>query len=151
MSRWIIGGVILVALFGAVAAYMLGDEAPLAQSVAEGPGPFDPPYAIRGQIVVKLPQRLSDLAAAGAVVFGQNCASCHGASGSGTEIGPPLVHVIYEPSHHGDASFFLAVQQGVRGHHWRYGDMEPVPGVDRQDVTSVIAFIRAVQRANGIQ
>jgi len=39
---------------------------------------------------------------------------------------------------------------GVRGHHWPFGDMPPVEGVTRGDVTMIIAYIRELQRANGI-
>ena len=65
-------------------------------------------------------------------------------------MGPPLVHVIYEPSHHGDAAFVLAVRPGVRAHHWPFGNMLPVEGVSDRAVADIIAYVRALQRANGI-
>lgn len=43
--------------------------------------------------------------------------ACHGENGRGTRVGPPLVHKIYEPSHHGDGAFGRAVRQGVVAHH----------------------------------
>ncbi|GAB5434852.1 MAG: hypothetical protein EpisKO_42220 [Epibacterium sp.] len=84
-------------------------------------------------------------------IFETSCAACHGAQGGGNpEAGPPLIHKIYEPSHHGDESFQRAVANGVRAHHWRFGDMPPVEGLTRGNVAMVIDYIRAVQRANGI-
>jgi cytochrome c len=80
------------------------------------------------------------------------CAACHGANGQGRDgIAPPLVHRIYEPSHHGDMAFLLAVRQGVRAHHWQFGDMPPIAGLTDDDVTKIVAYVRAVQRANGIK
>lgn len=83
--------------------------------------------------------------------FNENCAVCHGKNGAGNEgAGPPLVHIIYEPSHHGDMSFQLAVKNGVRAHHWPFGNMPPISDVLEGEVTNIIAYIRALQRANGI-
>jgi mono/diheme cytochrome c family protein len=72
---------------------------------------------------------LSADAERGARVFAANCAACHGENAAGSDQGPPLVHKIYEPSHHGDQSFLAAVRNGVRRHHWQYGNMPPQPGV----------------------
>ena len=89
-------------------------------------------------------------AKAGARLFAANCASCHGANATGTEQGPPLVHKIYEPGHHPDTHFQRAVKHGVMSHHWRFGHMPPVPGVSQKDVAKIIAFVRELQRANGV-
>ncbi len=89
--------------------------------------------------------------AIGQRIFDNACVACHGTNAVGVEgAGPPLVHVIYEPSHHADESFQRAVAMGVRSHHWRFGDMPPVEGLTRGDVAMVIAYIRDIQRANGI-
>jgi mono/diheme cytochrome c family protein len=88
--------------------------------------------------------------AAGERLFDANCALCHGPRGSGTDQGPPLVHIIYEPNHHADVAFQMAAMQGVRAHHWRFGDMPPVPGVNAEDVEKVTAYIRWLQREAGI-
>lgn len=87
----------------------------------------------------------------GALVFEQKCSGCHGREAKGTDKGPPLVHKIYEPSHHADMAFYLAVRQGVRSHHWPFGDMPPVPGVGDEEVARIIAYVRGLQRAAGIQ
>jgi hypothetical protein len=62
-----------------------------------------------------------------------------------------LVHEIYEPGHHSDESFQMAVAQGVRAHHWNFGDMPPVGGLDRGEVADIIAWVREQQRAAGIE
>ena len=100
---------------------------------------------------VLLPETLSQNAQIGQLGFDAKCAACHGANAAGQYgVAPPLVHIIYEPSHHGDESFQRAVAMGVRGHHWPFGDMPAVEGVTRGDVTMIIAYIRELQRANGI-
>ncbi len=90
-------------------------------------------------------------AARGEVLYDERCASCHGVDLKGTEQGPPFLHRIYEPSHHGDASFQLAVRNGVRAHHWKFGDMKPVPGVSADDVAHITAYVRSQQRRVGIR
>ncbi|HYD63285.1 MAG TPA: cytochrome c [Noviherbaspirillum sp.] len=89
--------------------------------------------------------------ARGKSLFTANCASCHGADLKGSAKGPPMLHKVYEPSHHSDAAFQLAVKQGVRAHHWQFGDMPPVPGLSPDDVAHITAFIRLEQRKTGIQ
>lgn len=85
------------------------------------------------------------------IAFQVNCAECHGSNGSGRDgIAPPLVHNIYQPSHHGDIAFTLAVRHGVRAHHWRFGDMPPLERVGDESIAEITAYIRELQRANGI-
>ncbi|MCY4488603.1 MAG: cytochrome c [Deltaproteobacteria bacterium] len=86
----------------------------------------------------------------GQAIFNQKCAVCHGAQATGSPQGPPLIHPYYEPGHHSDMAFVLAVRRGVRAHHWRYGNMPPVPGLSDADVRAVIDYVRALQRAKGI-
>ncbi len=102
------------------------------------------------QVAVNVPQ-LSGAAASGKVVFDRNCVACHGANAGGGPGGPPLVHKIYEPGHHADISFVLAVKNGVRQHHWSFGSMPPIPGVSEAEVAQIIAYVRTLQRANGIR
>lgn len=98
---------------------------------------------------VTIPE-FSPKAKAGARLFAENCASCHGTNATGTEQGPPLLHKVYEPGHHPDANFQRAVKQGVISHHWRFGNMPPVHSVSRKDVAKIIAYVRELQRASGI-
>ena len=98
---------------------------------------------------VTVPQ-LSPVARAGKDGFDANCAECHGANGAGTEQGPPLVHDIYNPGHHGDRAFFRAVGSGVRRHHWRFGDMPPQPHVKAEELAAIVRYVREMQEANGI-
>ncbi len=94
---------------------------------------------------------LNPLESQGARLFADNCARCHGANGLGSEKGPPLVHDIYNPGHHPDEAFYRAVQFGVRQHHWRFGDMPPLRDQVRvHEVRAIIAYLRKLQRANGI-
>lgn len=89
--------------------------------------------------------------AQGKRLYGTNCVSCHGADLKGSDKGPPMLHKVYEPSHHGDVAFQLAAKRGVRAHHWQFGDMAPVPAVTADDVAHITAFIRAEQRKVGIR
>ncbi len=83
----------------------------------------------------------------GAALFAKSCALCHGRNGGGTKSGPPLVHKIYEPSHHADGAFIRAVRQGVRAHHWPYGNMPPIESVSDRDLGRIIAHVRTLQTA----
>ncbi|TDT72705.1 cytochrome c [Litoreibacter halocynthiae] len=105
-----------------------------------------------GAIVqVTIPPEFSSNAQIGKRVFDGKCADCHGANAAGQNgVAPPLVHKIYEPSHHGDSSFILAAKNGVRAHHWRFGNMPAVEGLTDADVKMVVAYVRELQRANGI-
>ena len=84
---------------------------------------FGPNRSGSGSVDV-LPE-LSRPAQAGQAVFQRSCAICHGTLAGGTDQGPPLVHKIYEPSHHADAAFVLAAKRGVTQHHWNFGNMPP--------------------------
>jgi len=87
----------------------------------------------------------------GAELFRKNCSSCHGRYANGSNKGPPLIHKTYNPSHHADLAFNLAVKNGVRRHHWRFGDMPPQPGVSPQAVGHIVAYVRTLQRQAGIK
>lgn len=99
---------------------------------------------------VKVPA-LEGLALEGETLFNANCAECHGKNAAGQHnVAPPLVHVIYEPNHHSDSSFIRAAKNGAQAHHWPFGNMPPVKGVTDTELTRIITYIRALQRANGI-
>jgi mono/diheme cytochrome c family protein len=101
-------------------------------------------------VAVTEPQTYSALGRDGKTLFEQNCAACHGANASGTDTGPPLVHNIYNPGHHSDDAFVLAAQNGTRAHHWPYGDMPPVDGVNEAQARAIATYVRELQAANGI-
>ncbi len=105
-----------------------------------------PPTSVR----VSVPS-LSTEAQQGQTLFEANCTACHGVNAAGTSSGPPLIHKSYEPSHHADITFTLAVKRGVRAHHWRFGNMPPVPGIDAAQITKITHYVRELQRANGIR
>lgn len=92
----------------------------------------------------------------GEAIIGQRayvakCAACHGENAVGqVGVAPPLVHKIYEPSHHGDNAFLRAARYGVQSHHWRFGNMPPIEGITDAEVGTIIAYVRSLQRANGI-
>lgn len=108
---------------------------------------FDDGSNVAAKITVP---RLSPMALAGKAAFDSTCAQCHGQNGAGTTQGPPLVHDLYNPGHHSDDSFRYAVRQGVRQHHWPYGDMPAQPQVTDQQLVEIVRFVRELQAANGI-
>ncbi len=83
-------------------------------------------------------------------LFEKNCSSCHGVDANGTDKGPPFIHKIYEPSHHGDESFYRAALTGAKAHHWKFGDMLPVPGIEKRDIDRIVPYIRWLQHQHGI-
>jgi cytochrome c2 len=87
----------------------------------------------------------------GETTFNATCAACHGKQAAGTDHGPPLVHKIYEPNHHGDQAFQYAAANGVRAHHWEFGNMPKVDGVTPGDVDQIVKYVRWLQRQAGIQ
>lgn len=93
----------------------------------------------------------SELVSKGADIFQSSCAACHGADLRGTNSGPSLLSIVYEPAHHGDAAFLVAIQVGVRSHHWDFGDMAPIEGLSEQDIEAVIAYVRENQRVEGFE
>ena len=112
----------------------------------------EPVRAAGGALVEVVLPDLTGPEALGAQAFAAKCAECHGENGAGRDgKGPPLVHKIYEPSHHGDGAILNAVRNGAQGHHWPFGDMQPVEGLTDAEIGTIIAFIRKVQAANGIQ
>ncbi|SNR50069.1 c-type cytochrome [Puniceibacterium sediminis] len=133
-------------LTGAIIATGLGAWLTFSQAQPVTAAPED------GALVeIRLPDNLSDQAQMGKRAFDAVCAACHGENAVGRDgIGPPLIHKIYEPSHHGDMSFYIAAERGVRAHHWRFGNMPAQNGLTRADLGAIVAYVREVQRSNGI-
>jgi mono/diheme cytochrome c family protein len=142
----IMAGVAFAAIVAGTFWFMAGQHDPAPASPSAAPLSTRP----TGLVEVIVPV-LSGDQKIGATAFATRCAACHGPNASGKEgAGPPLVHKIYEPNHHGDMAFVLAAQNGVRAHHWPFGDMPPVTGITRAEVLSIVTYVRALQRANGI-
>ena len=135
--RYATAGAAAAAVLAAVVAWLAWPDGHHPSSTAE-------------QATITIPP-LSTEARAGQALFEENCMTCHGPHATGSDRGPPLVHRIYEPNHHADISFILAVRNGVRAHHWQFGNMAPVDGVSDEDTIKIIRYVRELQRANGIQ
>lgn len=141
-------GVVLVAGFGLAIWQFMQSEDEIARPA---PTSMDEPAQGAPIVEVRLPAQLSPEATIGKRAFEAKCAECHGANAAGKDgVAPPLIHRIYEPSHHADEAFQLAVRTGVRAHHWSFGNMPPVDGLTRADVQNIVRYVREVQRENGI-
>lgn len=104
----------------------------------------------RGSIVEILVPEFSIAARQGERLFRGNCMECHGINAGGTDKGPPLMHNIYNPGHHGDDAFYRAVAKGVVQHHWPFGHMPAQSHVSEDEVAKIVTYVRELQRANGI-
>jgi len=152
MSKWVlfVGGALVAGLTAAGWQAIQSPAEPQGHSMV----PPDTSQIAMGDPIetVRVPAELSENAVIGKRAFEAKCAACHGENAAGQNgIAPPLVHKIYEPSHHSDEAFQIAAQRGVRAHHWRFGDMPPVPGLTRSDVQFIVAYVRELQRENGIK
>ena len=91
----------------------------------------------------------------GGLAFVEECAGCHGRMGRGTERGPNLIHPDYGPRVLSDARIRHAVREGVparQGAGYRGGtiDMPPARNLSERKLDLMVAFLREIQRANGI-
>ncbi|MEE9156914.1 MAG: cytochrome c, partial [Gammaproteobacteria bacterium] len=98
------------------------------------------PEQVRANLHLPSPDFVVD-AKRGGGLFQASCARCHGEGARGTREGPPLVHEIYRPGHHTDLSFHLAVRNGVRQHHWNFGNMAPLEELAPEDTGHIIAYV----------
>jgi len=78
--------------------------------------------------------------------FNALCQSCHGIAAQGSRSGPPLVDTVYLPDHHADQAFRWAVRDGVKQHHWHFGDMPKIKNATPEDVGHIIAYVRQLQQ-----
>lgn len=106
----------------------------------------DLPAASQG---IKMPA-FSSMALAGQRAYDATCAKCHGANGTGTDKGPPFLDPVYNPGHHADEAFMRAVRNGVRQHHWGFGDMPAQPTVTESEIQQIVRYVRELQQANGM-
>jgi len=144
---WSVATVFLFSIAGtACSAEPEGQSASPSPAPAPAP-PIDERQVLLREIAATSPPELAQ----GKTLFAQNCSVCHGPAGDGTTQGPPLVDIIYEPNHHADAAFILAARNGVRAHHWRFGDMAPLPNVTDSMVLEIVGYIRWLQRQVGIE
>ena len=145
-TRSLLIGICAVAVVAGIAYWQTRPQALLAPSASA------PTATAGGPMVAVTVPGLSSNAALGQRLYDTACASCHGANAAGVEgTAPPLVHIYYEPNHHGDEAFQRAVAIGVTSHHWRFGNMPAQTGLTRGDVAMIITYIRELQRANGIR
>jgi len=113
-------------------------------------GTMQPNQVSRTQSPAVIVPELTNAAKTGETYYNAKCADCHGVNGAGTEKGPTFLHKVYVKGLHGDESFQRAVQLGAPSHHWKFGDMPPVPGITRAEVAKIVTYIREVQAANGM-
>ncbi|MCC5953846.1 MAG: cytochrome c [Acidimicrobiia bacterium] len=93
----------------------------------------------------------TETSSAGADLYAQTCASCHGDDLRGTDQGPSHLSQVYAPDHHPDATFRMAIRQGTPAHHWDFGDMPPIEGLNDDEVELLIAYIREQQEIHGFE
>jgi mono/diheme cytochrome c family protein len=82
--------------------------------------------------------------------FTAHCSRCHGVGGVGTNQGPAFLHKVYEPNHHGDVAFQRAAANGVKAHHWQFGDMPKIDAVKPEEVDEIVKYVRWLQKQAGI-
>lgn len=99
-----------------------------------------------GPVVERVPLATD---ADGATIYQARCASCHGEDLGGTDKGPSQLSIVYEPNHHGDASYRSAIRNGVPQHHWDFGSMPAVEDITDSQIESVIGYIRTEQERIG--
>ena len=87
----------------------------------------------------------------GVALYQSNCASCHGADLRGTDTGPSHLSIVYEPNHHGDDAFRFAILNGAQQHHWNFGDMAAIPGMDDDQIDAIIGYVRSEQERQGFE
>ena len=150
MNKGLIGALV-VAIIAVAGWYWTQGRTTEEPAAAAAPDASQVPVGPQMADVI-VPEGISAQARQGETYFNAVCASCHGTNAAGQDgVAPPLVHRIYEPSHHGDMAFVLAARNGVRAHHWPFGDMPPVEQrLTDSELGAIVAYVRELQRANGI-
>jgi len=93
----------------------------------------------------------TELVKEGRTLYESSCAACHGMDLKGSDGGPSFLDPIYAPNHHPDEAFRSAAKNGVRQHHWNFGDMPAQPRFTDADIDAIIAYVRSEQREAGIK
>lgn len=93
---------------------------------------------------------LDAIARAGERIYAEHCRACHGDNASGSDRGPPLVHMIYGRVRLPDAGFVLASRRGAKSRYWSFGDMPATVGLTEGEALRILAYVRSVQAANGV-
>lgn len=153
MNKWVLGIGGLVVLGLAFVGWQMLQSGPEVASQNNALESSDTSTQTAGSplVTVKVPAQLSANAELGKMFFEVKCVACHGENAAGQDgVAPPLVHKIYEPSHHSDAAFVLAAERGVRAHHWKFGNMPPIEGLTQGEVKMIATYVRELQRENGI-
>lgn len=148
-SGLFVGGFLVVGL-GSVGWQTFGSSATMQGHSMEAP---DTSEIAQGAAIVNVvvPDELSVEAGIGKLGYEANCAACHGQNAAGQNgIAPPLVHITYEPNHHSDQAFVSAAKNGVRSHHWDFGNMPAIEGLSTAEILYIARYVRELQRANGI-
>jgi cytochrome c len=143
MKKLLVPAGIALVVIGVVIVVLSGGSG--GGSSAEGM-PRDP---MTGKTEFNIPVQDPQLVSEGEPLYQANCAACHGLDLRGTAVGSPHLSVIYNPEHHSDGSFALAVVNGVKAHHFGFGDMPPIPTVSEDDFVRILSYIRETQRTEG--
>ena len=102
-------------------------------------------------VKIEIPIELSNLAILGKQAFDVECASLHGDNAVGNNgITPQLKHKTHEPKHEGNESFYRVVAMAVRAHQWKFSNMPSIEEITWAHVKAIIAYVRELQRHNGI-
>lgn len=84
----------------------------------------------------------------GEVIYGGNCAQCHGADLAGVDSrGPSLLEPIYGPEQLTDAEFADAIRNGVEQDVWEFGPMPANGAITDDQIAAILTFVRARQGA----
>ena len=117
------GAAIIVMALGAYAVTRSSEQTdPVKETTAPAEG--------TAMVAVTLPDTLSPEGTMGKRAFDAVCADCHGDNAAGKMgIAPPLIHKIYEQSHHGEVELAVtAVRRRVDEPRPAVTVDEPVPG-----------------------
>ena len=87
---------------------------------------------------------------AGAAVYEQSCADCHGAGAAGGDGGPGLLDARYAMPGYDDLAFVTAVARGVSADGSDGGGMPRIRGLSEQDLADLLAYVRDLQRDAGL-